>query len=61
MDVIYTLIICGSFLFVAFILWCACALADEFDEVTEEQWEAFLKKEGQKDESTGIFETDRSL
>lgn len=45
MDVVYTLIICGSLFLVAFILWCACALADEFDEVTEEQWEAFLGKE----------------
>lgn len=45
MDVVYPLIIYGSLFLVAFIAWCACALAEEFDEVTEEQWEAFLGKE----------------
>lgn len=45
MDVVYTLIICGSLLFVAFILWCSCVSAGEFDKITEEQWEAFLGKE----------------
>lgn len=51
MDIVYTLIICGSLLFVAFILWCACALAEEFDEVTEEQWQMFIEKK-RKNERT---------
>lgn len=56
MDIVYTLIITGSLLFVAFVLWCACALADDFDEITEEQWEEFLEQqkrlEGDNNERT---------
>ena len=42
---IYKMIIWGFLFFVAFVLWCACALASEYDKVTEEQWEDFLRKE----------------
>ena len=53
---LYTIIIFAALTFVAFILWCACALADDFDEITEEQWEEFLEQqkrlEGDNNERT---------
>lgn len=49
MDVVYTLIIYGSLLFVAFILWCSCVSAGEFDKVTEEQWLEYLERNNDED------------
>lgn len=58
MDNVYTIIIFAALTFVAFIAWCACCVASNFDYISEEDYQRFLEKEGQTDEGKSFFTTD---
>lgn len=57
MDIVYTIIIFAALFFAAFILWCALEIARKYDDISEEDWQKFLEKEGEHDECERLSAT----
>lgn len=57
MDIIYTIIIFAALFFAAFILWCTLEMASKYDDISEEDWQRFLEKEGEHDECERFYTT----
>ena len=57
MEIVYTILVFAALAFVAVILWCTLKMASDFDDISEEDWQKFLEKEGEHDECERLSAT----
>lgn len=57
MEIVYTIMVFGSLVFVGLMLCCTLNVARKYDDISEEDWQKFLEKEGEHDECERLSAT----